>query len=422
MKRHLMAISDGPFSGTGFGEELRQVLFGLAQTGQFDISWQSLQHFGYNVEISDKMFSDIPNRGGKIRLYSGTYGDIYKYGADSFYKNYREINPEMVLFMGDPRNIKHYRELKIRLGFPLILYVTLDGLPIHPNWLQHLNFTNVLIAMTEWAQNEYAKVGFSPAYIHHGIRWNWWHVKEKDKYELRNKYSIPDDVVVFMNWDVPQHRKRPDALARCWRDFVKRGKGKYKAIFIWYADWNMGGSLGYNIEGLLKQYKVPRENIIDPIQIQGSPKFWNRAETPDQIRKIASMGDIYMCTTSGEGFGKTKLEGLSMGMSVIVTDYSACSEVCEKGSILVPCYKGRAGRFRPDDRRRSVEGGIVNEKKFVDAMEYLYQDENERRRLGHEARRWAKTFDYDRQIIPAWKTILGSLDVDTIVAKELLNL
>jgi len=419
--KHLMAISDGPFSGTGFGEELRHVLFGLAQTKKFDITWQSLQHFGYPTAIPDTMFADMEHVGSAVKLYSGTQGDVQNFGADCFLKNYREINPEMVLFMGDPRNIAGYRNLKTQLGFPLIFYTTLDGLPIHPAMTEHLNFSNVIVTMTEWAQKEYQKVGFYPAMIHHGINSKWWNVSKEEKYETRRAHGIPDDVTVYINWDVPQHRKRPDALARCWRDFIGANKDK-KAILIWYSDWNMGRSLGYNIEALLKQYEVPRENIIDPITVQGSPKYWDRAETPEQLRKIASMADVYLSTTSGEGFGKCGLEAMAMGIPVVITDYSACSEVHQKGSILVPCYEGRAGRYRMDDKRRCVEAGIVNEEKFVEAMNYLYEDENRRRKLGVEAKVWASTFDYEKCIIPEWQRLLGGLDTSLIAAKELLNL
>jgi len=420
--KYIMAIGDGPFSGTGFGEELRHALFGMAQNG-FEVHWQSGQHFGYPITITDRMFEDIPNKGGKIKIYSGTHGNPRNFGADSFYKNYRDINPELVLFMGDPKNLHAYIDLKLKLAFPFAMYVTLDGVPIHPQWIEYLKYVNVLIAMTEWAQNEYIQVGFHPAYIHHGIRWDYWHVTEEKRRKIRQDHMIDDDICVFINWDVPQHRKRTDALLRCWRDFIKRDESrKQKAILVLYSDWKMSATLGWNVESLIQQYNVPRDTIVSPLQIQGSPKFWSWAEPVSQLKQIACIGDIYTCTTSGEGFGKTKLEALTLGMPVVVTDYSACSEVCEKGSILVPCYEGRAGRFRMDDSRRSVEAGIVDEKKFVDAMEYLYEDENERRRLGREARRWAKNYDYDKYIIPAWKDLLGAIDTDIIAAKELLNL
>lgn len=413
-------IGDSPFSGTGFGEELRHIAFRLAQNGDFDISWQSLQHVGYPITISDAIFPDIPNRKGKVKIY-GSHGNPWHYGADAFLKNYRAINPELVFFMGDPRNIQHYLGYKQNLGFPFAFYVTLDGVPIHPQWTQYLGNVNLLIAMTKWAQEEYRKVGFSPAMIHHGVNWKWWQVKEEEKLNIRREHNIRDEVVVFVNWDIPQHRKRTDALLRCWKEFWKK-KPKAKALLLLYTDWNLSGSMGWSIDGLIDQYRVPRANIINPVQIQGAPKYWNEAETPDQLKYIVSMGDIMPSCTGGEGFGKCGLEAMAMGIVPIITDYSACSEVHQKGSILVSTYKGRAGRFRMDDKRRSVEAGIVDEKKFVEEMVYLYEDENERNKLSKEAKRWAKEFDYDKHIIPQWVKLLTSLDTDLIAAKELLNI
>lgn len=417
--KHLMAIGDGPLSGTGFGEELRNILYRLAQSGDYEVHWQDLQHFGYPIDLPASVFPDLSKKKGSVRLWGGTLGDSLKYGADAFLKNYREINPELVLFMGDPRNIVFYRQFKQKLGFPLVFYVTLDGLPIHPAWLENLQFANLLVAMTEWAADEYRKVGFSPAWIHHGVNCKWWQTTPEQHYGLRRKLEIPDDVVVFGNWDVPQHRKRTDALLRCWKEFNKKER---KAVLLLYNDWSLESSLGWSIQGLIDQYKIPQDNILDPITIQGSPKFWNQAERPEHLKGVVAMTDIWTSTTSGEGFGKTGLEAMAMSCPAIITDYSACSEVHRKGSILVPTYEGRAGRYRMDDRRRSVEAGIVNEAKFVEAMEYLYEDENERRRLGCEAQRWAKEFDYDRKILPQWKLLLNGLDTDLIMAKELLNI
>jgi glycosyltransferase involved in cell wall biosynthesis len=418
MKRFLMAISDGAFSGTGFSEQMRQILFGLAQTGQFDVSWQCLQHMGYPYELYDYVFPDLPHKGAKIKVY-GTYGDPFHFGADAFLKNYRDVNPEMVLFMGDPRNIIPYLDYKTRLGFPFIFYATLDGVPIHPQWIEPLKHVNLLVAMTEWAAEEYYKVGFSPAWIHHGINTKWWKISPEEKRLIRRKYGISDDTVVFINWDIPQHRKRPDALLRCWKEFHPENKN---AILILYTDWNLSSSLGWNLEDLIKQYEVPRQTIISPIELQGTPKFYDHAERPEMLKEIVCMGDVYPSTTSGEGWGMCGTEAMAMGIPVVITDYAASSEVHRKGSILVPCYEGRAGRFRLDDRRRSVEAGIVNEELFTQALDKLYKDKQFRQNLGLEALRWSRKFDFQKQIIPKWQQLLGGLNTDLIAAKELLNI
>ena len=420
-----MLIGDGPKSGTGFGEEMRNVFYRLVQTGDFEVTWFSLTDQGFPIMLPDSVFPDLPQKGAKIRVVSNR-GDPFSFGASTFPKHYLTYNPEIVFFMGDPRNIAGYVDApffwKDKFHFPFFMYVTLDGLPVHPNWMQWLRKVNVLIAMTEWAREEYLNADeeeiLQPAAIHHGINWNWWKNNEKIKSRLREKYKIPENCVLFINWEVNQHRKRIDALLRCWKAFKPESKN---AKLLLYTDWKMEKKLGWNIEDLIKQYDIPRETIISPLELQKTPKFWEVMEEPKKVREIARLGDIYISTTSGEGFGKCPLEAMSLGMPVIITDYSACSEVCKKGSILVPCYEGQIGRFRFDDRRRSVEGGIVNEEKFTEAMVYLYNNEVEREALGRQARRWAKEFDYDTKIIPQWISLFNYISPEKIMMAELLQ-
>ena len=414
-----MVIGDGPFSGTGFGEELRNLFYRFVMSGQFKVSWQSLQHVGYPIDLPSSSFPDLPKKKASIRLY-GSYGDQLSYGAEAFVKNYRAINPDIVFFMGDPKNIRPYEQYKQRLAFPLVFYVTLDGTPISPAWTDALSLANLNVAMTEWAANEYKKLGCKNiAWIHHGVNCKWMHTTEEEKIAKKREMGLEDDVVVYTNWDIPQFRKRPDALLRCWKEFVKTHP---KAILNLYCDWKMQTSLGFDLDNLIEQYNVPKDSIIDPITLQGTPKLWMSSERPETLKQNVGFGDVYASTTSGEGFGKCGLDAMAMMMAVIITDYSACSEVHQKGSILVPCYEGRAGRYRCDDRRRSVEGGVVNEEKFIEAMAYLYEDENERRRLQREAQRWARQFDYDRVIVPQWKRLLSGIDTDTLAIKELLQI
>jgi len=418
LKMHIMVISDGPFSGTGFGEEIRNVFYRLVQTGQFEVTWFALTHQGFPVMIPDTAFPDLPQKGAEIRLI-GTRGDPLNFGANVFPKHYLKYNPEVVFFMGDPRNIADYGMWKDKFHFPLYMYCTLDGLPIHPSWMDYLNKVNVLVAMTEWAQVEYVKVGLAPAAIHHGVNWSWWVNNPQLKTELRKKYKIPEDTVLYINWEVAQHRKRIDALLRSWKAMKPESKN---AKLILFTDWNMDKSLGWNIEDLIKQYDVPRETILSPQELTGQPKWWEVPDAPDELLEIARLADVYVSTTSGEGFGKCLLEALSLGMPVVVTDYSAPSEVCKKGSILVPCYEGQAGRYRLDDRRRGVEGGVVNEEKFTEAMLHLYEHPDERKKLGEEAREWAREFDYDTKIIPLWIHLFNSVSPEVVLMKELLQL
>jgi glycosyltransferase involved in cell wall biosynthesis len=300
----------------------------------------------------------------------------------------------------------------------------LDGIPVHPTWKYVFEQVTLPFAMTEWALNEYMKAGINMAgYIHHGVNWNWF-TRSKESYKKARRYFrdvIDEDTVVFMEPSTNQYRKRVDALLECWRDFRPETK---KAKLFLNMDSDMTEpikQLGWNLEFLMEQLDVPRETVILPEDLYKRRKYFEDAEDVEFHKFVFSIADIVVSCTSGEGFGKTLLEALSMGIPVIAPNYSAIPEVCEKGSILVPLYDGPAGYYRVQDAIRSVYGGIVNQEKFVDAMTYLYHNKEEREELGAVGREWAKHFDYDTQIIPSWMDVLTGVNPDVIYARELLR-
>ena len=244
-----MIIGDGPKSGTGFGEELRNIFYRLVQTGLFKVIWFDISGQGYPIDLPDSVFPDLPHKGATIKVVNNR-GDPYARGANVFPKHYHKYHPEIVFFMGDPFNITGYVDeplnLKQKLHFPFYMYCTLDGSPVNPAYIDILKKVNVLICMTEWAQFEYVKAckDLRPAAIHHGINWNWWSSNSQIKSKLRKKYKIPEEVTLFISWDVNQHRKRLDALLRCWKEFHPETKN---ALLLLYTDWNMETKLGWDI-------------------------------------------------------------------------------------------------------------------------------------------------------------------------------
>lgn len=424
-KTKLMVTSDWINAGTGFSEEMRNIAFRLAQTGEYDITYVGFQHLGMKLDIEDKTYPDLPHLGTTVRSISGA-GPPEAYGAYGVLDAYDEYNPDMVLGIGDPKNFEPLAAVKRKLGFPLIGYVTLDGTPIHPDFKKGFDGMNVPITMTEWALDEYQKAGMIPhnvgAYIHHGVAWDWMSPNPTEKKKARNYYGkkcgINDDTVLFIDWNSNQFRKRTDALLRAWRDF--RPETKNAKLFI-LTDWDMSSgasAMGWNLEKLIEQYEIPRETILSPIDVVGKPRKWERAWELVMLRTLFRMGDVFVSATSGEGFGKCFLEAASLGMPTIFPDYAALPEVCAKGSIKVPLYDGEAGYYRGRDSERKVSAGIVNQEKLVEAMTRLYDHKDEREELGTQGRLWARNFDYDTQIIPAWQHVLGRINPDVIRAEE----
>jgi len=407
-----MAISDGPTTGSGFGEQLRHIMFRLAQSG-YEISWLNLQYLGYPVYYYDYMFPDLPHKKAKIRML-GNWGDKTHFGADIFAKHYKDYTPDLVFIMGDPYLIPYYAKLKQQLGFPLLHYVTLDGIPINPSWKKYLSIPNIRISMTNWAREEYAKEGIPTSTIPHAINTKWWSVTRENKNKTKQIYGIPENTTVVINWDTNQHRKRFDALLRCWKAINPE---YLNAKLVLYTDWDC--RLGWSLERLIKQYKVPRDTILSPKDLTGQDKLWENAESPEKLREIAQMGDIYATTTSGEGFGVCIAEAQSLGMPVIAPNYSSIPEVVRTG-YKIPLYRGQAGKFRWHDNCRSVEGGIVNEGKFAETLNRLIENKEKREKMSKLARARIKIFDWEN-VMPLWLKLFDSIDTDAILAREVLS-
>jgi len=402
-----------PVQGQAFGEQLRNIMFRLAQHGH-EVTWLNLQHFGSDVYYYDYMFSDLPHKNAKVRVV-GNWGDPKRYGSDIFVKHYKEHTPDIVFLMGDPDLLPHYLRWKKRLGFPLMFYVTLDGTPIYPQWKQYMNAPNILITMTNWARQEYENEGILSNTIPHGINCDWWATTKENKQKTREFYGIPEDMTVVISWDVNQWRKRFDALLRCWRDINPE---YLNAKLLLYTDWKC--RMGWDIELLIEQYDVPRDTVLSPRELTGQDKLWENAESVERLKEFVQMGDIYATTTSGEGFGVCLAEAQALGMPVIAPKYSSIPEVVKTG-YHVPLYRGQAGKFRWHDSCRTVEGGVVNEGKFAEALYRLIDNKERREKMGLLARKRIRVFDLDSNIVPLWLKLFDGVDPDMIFAKEVLG-
>ena len=411
----IIVITDGPVAGTGFSEEMKHLTFRWAQN-KHEVIWLSLQHFGCPIDYYDFMFPDLPHKNAKVKIV-GNWGSPKDFGSRIFPRHYAEYTPDIVLLMGDPYLLDKYAPLKKRMGFPLIHYVTLDGLPIPLKWLNKLRVPNLLVTMTNWARQEYAKLGINSATIYHGVNWEWWQTTKENKMKARQKYNVPEDCVVFINWEVNQHRKRLDALLRCWKQF--KPETKNAKLLLW-TDWDC--RLGWDLESLIKQLDIPRETILSPKDLTGHHKLWEMAEPVTTTKEIAMLGDVYVSTTSGEGFGKCSLEAQTLGIPVIITKYSACPEVVGDAGVLVRSYYGQKGRFRWHDNVRTVEGALVNEKLFTEALYRMYDNKEERLKLGLLGKQHSKQFDYDRAVIPRWLNLFKQINPDILLMKELLQI
>lgn len=409
----VMTVCDGPFAGTGFSEEMRNILFRLAKTREYEVYWENLQHAGHSFDIEDKMFKDLPAVGSKIKILGGVGGGDL--GFEAFQKHFNTYKPDIIFNIGDPHHFGNYIDFKREQPFTLLAYTTLDGIPVHPSWKPIFDGVDIPINMSEWAYREFQRSKFKTSgYVHHGVNWNYWTTNRERKAQIKKSLGIDPKTIIFGNWDTNQYRKRDDSLLKAWKNFHPERKNA--KLFL---NKDSKCRLGIDLEYAIRQYEVPRETIILPedITTHNGRKFFDVSDEPEIHKRNCEIFDVYVSATGGEGFGRCSLEAMSLGIPVIITDYSACSEVCEKGSILIPYV----GRYRLSDSMKLVDMALIDENKLTEAMLTMYNNPSEREETGLEAREWAREFDYDTKIFPAWMDIFSRIEPDAILANNMLR-
>ena len=148
-----------------------------------------------------------------------------------------------------------------------------------------------------------------------------------DSDTMRKKYEIPtESFVVFFNFDFGSsfNRKNPDGALRA---FAKALKGVPEARLVFKTK----GAKNHpkEFDSLLK--------LAAELGVADQVRTINDYIPQRDIYGLTNACDIYLSLHRGEGFGLGIAEAMSLGKAVVVTDYSAPTEFCNReNSIPVP--------------------------------------------------------------------------------------
>ncbi len=147
-----------------------------------------------------------------------------------------------------------------------------------------------------------------------------------DSMVVRTKYGISlDDFTVFFNFDVassPQRKNPIGVICAFAKAFAQTPKTKLLLKIMHggasFSDWirNVAGNYGIADKLLVVDSFLPSRDV----------------------RGLVNASDVYLSLHRGEGFGLGIAEAMSIGKPVIVTDYGATREFCNKSNAIpVPC-------------------------------------------------------------------------------------
>ncbi len=152
---------------------------------------------------------------------------------------------------------------------------------------------------------------------------------------------------------------------------------------------------GHNLPDLARGAGIPPDNIAYANQYEYLMGY------PDEaMATLYNAFDVLLAPSQGEGFGIPILESQSCGTPVIVTDFSAMSELCGVG--------WKVGGQRRWTGQRSWQM-VPDVAQVTEALELAYQSRHDRAAREHAAE-WAQQYDADRVTREHWVPALEQLE------------
>ena len=196
---------------------------------------------------------------------------------------------------------------------------------------------------------------------------------------MRARFGIPQDAfVVFFNFDFACgfSRKNPDGAMRAFAGAFKNDPGTY-LVFKTMRSQGVPERVA-SLERLAKELGIEdRFTMIHEYLINSD------------LYGLTNACDVYLSLHRGEGFGLGVAEAMSLGLPVVVSDYSSTTEFCKVGnSIPVPC---RIVAPLPEQRDHLTYTYVTKWAEpsvsfAADALRRLKDDLDLRKQIGDKAR------------------------------------
>lgn len=249
-----------------------------------------------------------------------------------------------------------------------IFYFPSDGRKFPLGCETILRKVDLPIAMAKFGQEQVKKDhNIESKYIPHGIDMKNYYPDDKDKakeiFGLKGKFVVG---VVARN----QGRKMLDRTIKAFAEF---SNNKDDAMLLLHLDPYDMASV-FDMGALIREYKI--ENKVRFTGMRAFSGF-----TLEQMRSVYNAMDLFLLTTSGEGFGIPTIEAMACEVPVMLTDYTTSAELTDNGECgyLVPVDTEILGTW-------NVERAIMSIPDCVKMMNDVYADRKSLIEIGKKGR------------------------------------
>ena len=261
------------------------------------------------------------------------------------------------------------------------------GLPL--NCEQILKKIDVPVAMAKYGQ-EQCKILYNMnnvLYIPHCIDIKNYHkISDEEKTELRKKWNLENKFVIGVVAR-NQGRKMLDRTIKIMANYAKLNPD---AVLLLHCDADDQAQV-FPIKSLIKKF-----GLENRVLFTGTKAF--RGFNYREMYKIYNLMDVFLLTTSGEGFGIPLLEAEACEVPVLATDYTTTKQLVLDGNAGLGIeLVGTEKIENPDVHCNEiidgtitgswmVERGICSIKDGVKKLDYLYKNPEIRKEFGKNGR------------------------------------
>jgi len=385
-------LSDSPFLTTGYSTISSNIANILAENGM-NVYYFGSNYIGQNLVPGSK-FED-----GRILNFN-----IIGQGREAYFKDLlptyvKQFNIDVLFILLDSfMTYPWIMELDLSPS-KVIFYFPSDGgsgMPIDCERI--LRFVHCPVAMAMFGQKQVKDMyGLDTKYIPHAVDIkNYYSMSDIEKNELKQRWGLQGRYVVGC---VARNQGRK-MMDRVIKTFALYYKYDTQAVLLLHTDPYDNAQV-FPLLSLIHRY-----GIANRVMFTGT-KFFN-GFTYKQMNEIYNLMDVFLLTTSGEGFGVPIIEAMACKIPVVCTDYTTTRElvVRNKAGLAIKLV-GTEDNENPDVHCNeildgtitgswSVERGIPSIKDACEKLKQLKDNPELRKEMGMNGRQAVmKEYNWD---------------------------
>jgi glycosyltransferase involved in cell wall biosynthesis len=297
-------------------------------------------------------------------------------------------------------------EAKRRRNVPVIVYTCVDGDVLPSSPIARLHIIDQVVAFCEHSRGIMQK--YVPTLdmnvIYHGCEPDvFYPLSPEQRREVRkNTFGIDDDTFIVLNVNRNQWRKDLGRTMMIFHEFHKQHPKSKLCIHAKQLD--LGGCLPMMAECIgMTQDEVGFPPSSFRVQ-EGLPR--------KALNLLYNAADVFMSTTTGEGFGLTTTEAMSAGLPVIMPRNTSNIEFLGEDEA-----RGYLADSGGDIDHISIPYGynnsprpIVHARSMLEKLEHVYQHRDRAKAKAVVAREWTEAHTWEH-VKEQWRALFRCLSM-----------